>query len=67
MYDSFNGVDFRANLADIDTLDYGTFHLYPELWGYDYVWGSRWIKEHDIIGEKVCMPRFPIMCMTQKR
>ncbi|KAL9088903.1 MAG: hypothetical protein Q9165_005960 [Trypethelium subeluteriae] len=49
------GVDFTANLK-IETLDYGTFHLYPDSWGYNYTWGSTWIEEHDQIGSQIGKP-----------
>lgn len=49
------GVDFTANL-NILTLDYGTFHLYPDSWGYNYTWGSTWIEEHDSVGAAVGKP-----------
>ncbi|KAI0409895.1 glycoside hydrolase superfamily [Xylaria palmicola] len=39
------GVDFEANLK-IDTLDFGTFHLYPESWGTTHGWGNTWITAH---------------------
>jgi mannan endo-1,4-beta-mannosidase len=39
-YGGGEGVDFVKNL-EIKTLDYGTFHLYPNSWGYDYPWGSE--------------------------
>lgn len=39
------GVDFEANLK-ISTLDFGTFHLYPESWGTSYDWGNTWVKAH---------------------
>ncbi|KAI0397364.1 glycoside hydrolase superfamily [Xylariaceae sp. FL0594] len=39
------GVDFEANLK-IATLDFGTFHLYPESWGTTYDWGNTWVKAH---------------------
>ena len=45
-YAGSNGVDFVKNL-EIETLDYGTFHLYPDNWGYNYTWGSEWIQQHD--------------------
>lgn len=45
-YSGSDGVDFVQNL-EIDTLDYGTFHLYPDNWGYNYTWGSEWILQHD--------------------
>ncbi|ORY63485.1 glycoside hydrolase superfamily [Pseudomassariella vexata] len=48
-YGGGEGVDFLANLK-IPTLDYGTFHLYPESWGYEYTWGPEWILQHDAAG-----------------
>ncbi|KAI9737330.1 MAG: hypothetical protein M1834_009483 [Cirrosporium novae-zelandiae] len=48
-YSCSEGVDFVKNL-EIETLDYGTFHLYPNSWGYNYSWGSSWIKEHNAAG-----------------
>lgn len=33
--DGSSGVDFVGNLGQIATLDYGTFHLYPDAWGYE--------------------------------
>lgn len=54
-YSGAEGVDFVANLK-IETLDYGTFHLYPNSWGYNYTWGSEWIEQHDEIGRKAEKP-----------
>ncbi|KAL4778395.1 glycoside hydrolase superfamily [Aspergillus varians] len=54
-YDCSEGVDFVRNLG-IDSLDYGTFHLYPESWGYEYSWGSQWVREHDAIGAQFNKP-----------
>jgi mannan endo-1,4-beta-mannosidase len=39
------GIDFEANLK-IATLDFGTFHLYPNSWGTTYAWGSTWVTAH---------------------
>jgi len=42
------GIDFAANLA-ISTLDFGTFHMYPDSWGEsgnDIAWGQQWITDH---------------------
>ncbi|KAK3934248.1 glycoside hydrolase [Diplogelasinospora grovesii] len=50
-----DGVDFTRNLQ-ISTLDYGVFHLYPNLWGYTYEWGSLWIRQHDDAGLKANKP-----------
>ncbi|KAG1747073.1 glycoside hydrolase family 5 protein [Suillus paluster] len=48
-YDGSQGVDFDANLA-IDTIDFGTFHLYPYSWGEEtpsaMTWGQGWIEDH---------------------
>ncbi|KIP03911.1 glycoside hydrolase family 5 protein [Phlebiopsis gigantea 11061_1 CR5-6] len=49
-YQGGEGIDFNANLA-ISSIDFGTFHLYPESWGQSSdpsssVWGSQWISDH---------------------
>lgn len=54
-YSGSEGVDFVANLG-ISTLDYGTFHLYPDSWGYEYPWGNDWIIQHDEVGKKSGKP-----------
>lgn len=61
-YQGSEGVDFDANLSawwrykgtqilniatEISSLDFGTFHSYPQSWGQsDNVlnWGTQWIK-----------------------
>ncbi|KAL9593796.1 MAG: hypothetical protein Q9219_007375 [cf. Caloplaca sp. 3 TL-2023] len=54
-YSGYEGVDFERNLA-IPTLDYGTFHLYPDHWGYGYAWGNTWIEQHNAVGKKLGKP-----------
>lgn len=47
-YQGSEGIDFEANLK-ISSLDFGTFHSYPENWGqYNnaVAWGSQWIQDH---------------------
>ncbi|KAF8993674.1 CEL4a mannanase [Cyathus striatus] len=46
-YQGTEGIDFDANLA-ISTLDFGTFHAYPESWGQSpsQSWGVQWIADH---------------------
>ncbi|KAF8837775.1 glycoside hydrolase family 5 protein [Paxillus ammoniavirescens] len=48
-YNGSQGIDFNTNLA-IDTIDFGTFHLYPFTWSEEtpsaMVWGHDWIKNH---------------------
>lgn len=42
------GIDFDKNLQ-ISTLDFGTFHSYPESWGQaanETAWGTQWISDH---------------------
>ncbi|KAL8937744.1 MAG: hypothetical protein Q9216_004273 [Gyalolechia sp. 2 TL-2023] len=54
-YTGYNGVDFEKNLA-IPTIDYGTFHLYADQWGYNYTWGNTWAQQHNAIGKKLGKP-----------
>ncbi|KAL8799872.1 MAG: hypothetical protein Q9182_005579 [Xanthomendoza sp. 2 TL-2023] len=54
-YTGYEGVDFQANLA-IPTLDYGTLHLYPHYWGYNFSWGNTWIEQHNAIGRALGKP-----------
>ncbi|RDB24327.1 putative mannan endo-1,4-beta-mannosidase F [Hypsizygus marmoreus] len=57
-YQGSEGVDFDANLA-IDTLDFGTFHSYPESWGQSgnsQAWGTQWIADHAASQNKVGKP-----------
>ncbi|TDL15674.1 CEL4a mannanase [Rickenella mellea] len=47
-YQANVGIDFTKNLA-ISTLDFGTFHSYPESWGQgnnETLWGVDWITAH---------------------
>lgn len=39
------GVDGDKLLA-ISTIDYGTYHLYPDGWNRSVDWGTKWIKDH---------------------
>lgn len=39
------GVDWDKLVA-IPTIDYGTYHLYPEGWSRSVDWGTKWIKDH---------------------
>jgi hypothetical protein len=53
LYSGPSGVDFDANLA-IDSIDYGTYHAYPDSWGVDeseyQSWGVQWIQDHAASG-----------------
>ncbi|EJD06357.1 CEL4a mannanase [Fomitiporia mediterranea MF3/22] len=42
------GINFTSNL-EIETLDFGTVHSYPESWGQaanESAWGVQWIADH---------------------
>jgi len=47
IYDGGSGEDFGTDLA-IDTIDFGTFHLYPQQWAEGPVqqWGLDYIQQH---------------------
>ncbi|KAJ0334330.1 hypothetical protein COL5a_000383 [Colletotrichum fioriniae] len=45
-YQYGEGTDFVKNLG-IKTLDFGTFHMYPDHWSVDLkTWSPGWIKSH---------------------
>ncbi|KAJ7054471.1 CEL4a mannanase [Mycena amicta] len=47
VYQGTLGIDFAANMK-ISTLDFGTFHMYPQSWGESNTvpWGQQWITDH---------------------
>ena len=59
LYSGPSGVDFDANL-EIESIDYGTYHAYPDSWGVEPAkaesWGVQWIKDHVSSSEKVGKP-----------
>ncbi|KAF7116944.1 hypothetical protein CNMCM5793_005574 [Aspergillus hiratsukae] len=44
-YTYVEGSNFTRNLA-IPTIDFGTFHLYPDSWGTTHGWGNGWVRSH---------------------
>lgn len=54
-YDGSDGGDFTANLA-IKTIDFGTFHSYPDWWSKTVEWTNQWIKDHVAAGRKARKP-----------
>ncbi|KAL1735553.1 glycoside hydrolase family 5 protein [Schizophyllum commune] len=64
-YQGGEGVDFDANLA-IDSIDFGTFHAYPESWGQSdaEAWGTQWIADHatsqETVGKPVIIEEFGV-------
>jgi len=54
-YHAENGVDHRA-LSALPSVDYGTFHLYPETWGTGFGWSERWIDDHLSVARELGKP-----------
>lgn len=55
MYKGTDGVDHEAFLA-MSSIDFGTFHLYPDNWGVGTKWGNQWIVDHIEAAQKVGKP-----------
>jgi mannan endo-1,4-beta-mannosidase len=65
LYQGTMGVDFAANLK-VNTLDFGTFHLYPDGWGQsENPFGEQWITDHATAmktsGKPVIMEEFGVV------
>jgi mannan endo-1,4-beta-mannosidase len=54
-YDGSQGVDFEAFLG-VPTIDFGTFHLYPDTYGMGTNFGSYWIDDHLAAGARAGKP-----------
>ena len=55
LYQAEAGVDHEA-LCAIDTIDFCTFHLYPDDWGTGYKFGYQWIERHLEVARKLGKP-----------
>ena len=55
LYDGRYGVDTEAFL-DLNTIDVGTYHFYPEHWGVPVYFGERWIQEHAELATRAGKP-----------
>lgn len=55
-YSGGEGVDTEAFL-NVDTIDYGTYHLYPQDWGVNVdIWPIQWITDHIAAGKTFGKP-----------
>jgi mannan endo-1,4-beta-mannosidase len=54
-YNGKDGVDHEAFLA-LDSIDFGTFHLYPDNWSVGAKWGNQWIQDHIAAAQKAGKP-----------
>ncbi|WP_298458231.1 cellulase family glycosylhydrolase [uncultured Cellulomonas sp.] len=50
-----DGVD-SARFAALDTIDYLSYHLYPDHWGRDAAWGTQWIELHNKVARNIRKP-----------
>jgi mannan endo-1,4-beta-mannosidase len=55
LYDGSHGVDWVANLA-VEGIDFGTFHFYPQQWGKDLNFASKWIPDHAAAAQRLNKP-----------
>ncbi|KAF8323771.1 glycoside hydrolase [Clavulina sp. PMI_390] len=44
-YNGSDGVDFNTNIQ-IPTVDFETFHLYPDWWSKTVAWGTQYVIDH---------------------
>jgi mannan endo-1,4-beta-mannosidase len=54
-YNGKDGADHEAFLA-LDSIDFGTFHLYPDHWNTGMKWGNTWITDHIAAAQKAGKP-----------
>jgi mannan endo-1,4-beta-mannosidase len=54
-YRGNDGVDHAA-LTALPHVDFGTFHLYPDLWGTAPGFGERWIADHLDVARRLGKP-----------
>lgn len=54
-YNGRDGVDHEAFLA-LPSVDFGTFHLYPDAWRTGLAWGNQWITDHIEAAQRVGKP-----------
>lgn len=54
-YNGRDGVDHEAFLA-LRSVDFGTFHLYPDNWSTGLAWANQWIVDHIEAAQRVGKP-----------
>lgn len=55
LYNGSYGIDTEAVLG-LASIDFGTFHLYPQTYGRRPEWGAQWIREHAELSERLNKP-----------
>ncbi len=54
-YNGYKGVDWERNLQ-IESIDFGTVHVYPDHWGRDIPWTIEWIGIHTAKAHNIGRP-----------
>jgi mannan endo-1,4-beta-mannosidase len=54
-YNGADGGDFEHEIA-IPTIDFGTFHSYPDWWSKTVEWTDQWIRDHAAAGRAAGKP-----------
>ena len=54
-YQASDGVDHRA-LTAIESIDFATFHLYPDNWGTGYKFANDWVTDHIKVAQQLGKP-----------
>ncbi|KAH7313757.1 putative mannan endo-1,4-beta-mannosidase C [Stachybotrys elegans] len=54
-YNGADGGDFDHELT-YETIDFGTFHSYPDWWTKTVAWTDQWIKDHAASGRRAGKP-----------
>ena len=54
-YKANDGVD-HEKITAVPTVDFGTFHMYPEDWGATLEWGRRWVIDHLRVARRLNKP-----------
>ena len=55
VYKAQHGVDHEA-LSAVKTIDFATFHLYPDNWGTGLRFTDKWIRDHIEVARRVGKP-----------
>lgn len=55
LFNGFKGTSFIENSSTIG-IDYTSFHLYPDAWGFGSLAGNTWINDHVAISNKFNKP-----------
>jgi hypothetical protein len=58
LFDGYKGTSFVENTS-IDNIDYSSFHLYPDNWGFEPLAGNTWINDHVQITSRFNKPALP--------